>query len=106
MPGNLPLDSLDRFAEYQKRWPQYGAAEVCDICSFTPESGHVLCNWGFPLWANSRHCPTCSITSSPVFSKARRHGEAERFGGLEIDDQVELGWRLYRQVGRLCAFED
>jgi hypothetical protein len=39
-------------------------------------------------------------------SKARRHGEAERFGGLEIDDQVELGRRLYRQVGRLCAFED
>ena len=29
----------------------------------------------------------------------RWNGEAERLGGLEIDDQLELSRRLHRQVG-------
>ena len=36
----------------------------------------------------------------------RRHVEAERFGSLEVDDQLVLGRRLHRQVGRLLALED
>ena len=36
----------------------------------------------------------------------RRHVEAERLGGLEIDHQFVLGRRLHRQVGRLLALED
>ena len=36
----------------------------------------------------------------------RRHFEAERLGGFEIDHQFELGRRLHRQVGRLLALED
>ncbi len=32
--------------------------------------------------------------------------EAERFRGLEVDDQLVLGRRLYRQVGGLLALED
>ena len=32
-----------------------------------------------------------------------RHGEAERFGGLEVDGRFVLGRRLYRQVRRLLA---
>src|SRR6516165_1237628 len=36
----------------------------------------------------------------------RRHVEAERLGGPEIDDQLVLGRRLHRQVGRLLALED
>src|ERR1700721_2321993 len=35
-----------------------------------------------------------------------RHGEAERLGGLEIDDQLEGGRLLHRQIGRLGAVED
>ena len=35
-----------------------------------------------------------------------RHGEAERLGGLEVDDQLELGRLLDRQISRLGAFED
>ena len=36
----------------------------------------------------------------------RRHGEAESFGGLEIDNQLKFGRLLNRQIGRLGAFED
>ena len=36
----------------------------------------------------------------------RRHVEAERLGGLEVDHQLELGRLLHRQVGRLLALED
>src|SRR5437868_2588701 len=32
--------------------------------------------------------------------------DAERFGGLEVDDQLELGRLLYGEVARLCALED
>ena len=32
--------------------------------------------------------------------------EAKRLRGLEIDDQLVLGRRLHRQVGRLLALED
>ena len=35
-----------------------------------------------------------------------RHSEAERFRGLEIDDQLELGRLLYRQIAGLGAVED
>ena len=31
---------------------------------------------------------------------------SEHLGGLVIDDKLELGRRLHRQVGRLLALED
>jgi hypothetical protein len=39
--------------------------------------------------------------------KQRRwHGEAERLRSLEIDDELKSGGKLYRQIGRLRAFEN
>src|SRR5450432_1335437 len=38
--------------------------------------------------------------------QCRRHGEAHRLGGLEIDDQLILGRRLHRKIGGLLALED
>jgi hypothetical protein len=35
-----------------------------------------------------------------------RDGEAEGVGGLEVDDQIEFGRLLDRQVGRFLAFEN
>src|SRR6476661_8258013 len=36
----------------------------------------------------------------------RRDRQAEGLGGLEVDDQLELGRLLYREVSRLRALED
>src|SRR3974390_2239535 len=36
----------------------------------------------------------------------RRHSEAERLSGLEVDDQLEFGPALHRQVGWLLTLED
>jgi hypothetical protein len=35
-----------------------------------------------------------------------RNGDAKRFRGLEIDDQLEFCRRLHRHVGGLFALED
>ena len=35
-----------------------------------------------------------------------RQAKAECLCRLDVDHQVELGWRLHRQVGRLLALKD
>src|SRR5712691_8544951 len=35
-----------------------------------------------------------------------RDRQAQRLGGLEVDHQLELGWLLDGEVGRLCSLED
>ena len=35
-----------------------------------------------------------------------RHGQAERFGGLEVDDQIKFCDLLHREVGWFLAFQD
>ena len=44
-----------------------------------------------------------SITSSAMRKHARRNGEAQRLGGVEIDYKLELGGQLNWQVSWLCA---
>src|SRR5262249_22912297 len=38
--------------------------------------------------------------------KRLRYREAKRLGGLEVDDQLELGRLLNRQIGRFRPFEN
>jgi hypothetical protein len=67
------------------------------------------------------HCSTQSAclkrarTGNPAASlddfvgrgqQRRRNGEAEGFGGLEVDDQLETRRLLDRQIAGLCAFQD
>src|SRR5262245_48024600 len=35
-----------------------------------------------------------------------RHVEAERLGGLEVDDKLIFRWRLHRHIGWLLALEN
>jgi hypothetical protein len=35
-----------------------------------------------------------------------RHGDAERLRRLQVDNQLDLGRLLHRQVGKLFAFQD
>jgi hypothetical protein len=74
--------------------------------SFTPflpprsrrKSGHRFP----PLGAHNRTHATQQITRSLVGARKQcgRYIEAERLGGFEVDDQLELGGLLDRQVGR------
>ena len=47
-----------------------------------------------------------SITSSASASSVGGNVEAERLGGLEVDDELEFGGLHDRQVGRLLALEN
>jgi len=49
--------------------------------------------------------PSYSITSSACISKQLRHGEAERLRRPEVDDQLEFGGLLHRQVSRIGALQ-
>ena len=50
--------------------------------------------------------PPHSITSSARASSVGGTVEAKRLGGLEVDDQFELGRLHDREVGRVGTFEN
>ena len=44
--------------------------------------------------------------SGATATQRQRHGDAKRLGGLEVDDQLDFGGPLDRQVGRFLTLED
>jgi hypothetical protein len=53
----------------------------------------------------SAQCPDCLRRRTSSTRPSRDH-EAERLGGLEVDDQFVFRRCLHRQVGRFLALED
>src|SRR5215510_13386567 len=53
---------------------------------------------------------TCPVPSLNHLVRAQQerlwHREPERFGGLEVDYQLELGWLLDGQISRFGTFEN
>ena len=54
------------------------------------------------------HRPAKNLFDHRIGANEHRCGyvEAERLGGLEVDDQLVLGRRLHRQVGRLLTLKN
>ena len=66
----------------------------------------MQCKTLCPLCANSGHRPSLFDHFVCAGKERRWHGEAKRFGGLEVDHQLVLGRRLHRKLARLLASED
>ena len=86
-----------------------GIVNVARLATWLP----IVLSWTItcPLCAKSElmQCSKkdCySITSSAICWRCDRDVEAQRLGGLEVDDKLVLRRRLHRQVGGLFALKD
>src|SRR3974377_238154 len=91
----------------------YGAhsgARPINVC-FTPKSGHWLSVSACALCAKSRH-EQLQQNGGLLDHLIGGHlhdlwnCQAERLGGLEIDDEFDFRGLLHRKLGRLIALED
>jgi hypothetical protein len=76
------------------------------IVCFTPKSGHRLALAECPLCANSGSRPASFDDFVGACEQRRWQIDAERPGGLQIDDKLKLGRLRDRQIGRLGALEN
>src|SRR2546427_2333718 len=92
-----PMQSLCTLRNHRRQWPrntryQAGAA---------PYLGRTSTGW---------IAPACLAHSLDHLVGKRkqlvRHREAERLGGFEIDDQLELGRLFDRKLAGICAREN
>jgi hypothetical protein len=68
----------------------FGRLHPANDVRFTPESGHVRCSQGCPLWAISGHWHAIRSSRRRALALPQAHVEAERLGRLQID--VRLWW--------------
>ena len=105
-----PAESKRRTIFMSASGSQADKASSRSYVRFTPESGQT---------GDIADCPLCAKKATfalqQIFlldhlvgagEQRRRHVDAERLGGRQIDDELELGRLHHRQIGGLGAFED
>src|SRR5262249_8613610 len=65
---------------------------------------------GMSAWCQSRpNAPQQRASLETLVGAAgqrQRNGDAERTGGLQVDEHLDFGGLLHRQIGRLAAFKN
>jgi hypothetical protein len=74
-----------------------------DVFRFASDSGQDATTAACPFRAKNRHGPLFDHLVG-AGEERRWNGEAEGLGGLEVDRQLEFGWLLHWQIGRLGTF--
>jgi hypothetical protein len=107
----LILTSL--FLERRRgRVPARASTTWCPTRRSTPDMTSPLGCASSERRGKQRSHPSQKCATLPTGSlhrrqqRRRRDGEAERLGGLEVDDELELGRLLDGEIGGLCALED
>src|SRR5246500_300268 len=92
-----PMQLLCTLRNHCRQWPRNTRYQA----DATPYLGRTSTGWIAPacLAHSFDHLVGTGVDGC-------RDVEAERLRGLEVDYQLVLGRRLYRQVGRLLALED
>src|SRR6266700_1963903 len=80
------------------RWSRF------DACSIQGHKPRIAAR-GRRTYPIKRHRPASLDHLVDAEQKRLRHGDAKRFGSLEVDDQLEFGRLLHRQFTRASAFK-
>src|SRR6185437_15787353 len=70
---------------------------------YPPEADSSRTSWALPKWAQQATSLDHLIGAA---EQHRWHFQAERFRGLEIDDQREFGWLVKRDISRISALKN
>src|SRR6516165_4158998 len=87
-----PMQSLCTLRNHCRQWPRNTRYQA----DATPYLGRTLTGWIAPA-LRLAHLLDYLVGAR---EQHRRHIQAERSGGFEIDDQLVFGWRLHGKVAR------
>src|SRR5262245_46586215 len=94
-----PMQSLCTLRNHCRQWPRNTRYQA----DATPYLAWTCTGWLAPALPGAFHLLDHLVDAH---QQRQRQLNAERLGSLEIDNQLELGRVLHRQIGRLAALEN